>query len=154
MSEPIVTASSVEQEFRQQGFSSPSVVDELSLPSDFSTIPNFGENNIGDLIGRVAAYINFLEYKVSLAEIDYENWNNHCELEKKKILLTLPQARRDLMEAEAQIAIEALFNIVAQKKALYNLLKSLLDGKRRIADALSRDLSRRSLINQMQRIGA
>lgn len=154
MTEPAVTASLIENEFAQQGFNAPSAVENFNLPSDFSDIPNFGENNIGELMGRVAADINYLEYKTSLAAIDYENWNNHYEIEKKKVLLTLSQERRDLMEARAEVAVASIANVVAQKKAMYSLLKSMLDGKKRISDALSRDLSRRSLNYQMSRIGA
>lgn len=150
MSEPTVTATTIENELVQQGFSRPVAVESFTLPSDFSGIPDFGDNNIGEVMGRVSADISFLEYKVSLASIDYENWNNHYEMEKKKILLTLPQERRDLMEAKVEVQLEAVINVVSQKKAMFNLLKSLLDGKKRISDALSRDLSRRSLIHQMQ----
>lgn len=151
MSEPAVTATSAEHEVLQQGFDAPSYNSELNIPSDFSSVPNIGEDNIGDLMGRLAAYISFLEYKVSLSEIDYENWNNHYELEKKKILLTLNPERRDLMEARAEVQLEAIINVVAEKRAVYNLMKSMLEGKKRIADALSRDLSRRNLVFQMSR---
>ncbi len=154
MNEPAVTATSVETQLAEQGFHAPHAVENFNLPGDFSDIPNFGENNIGELMGRVAADISFLEYKVSLAAIDYENWNSHYELEKKKIILSLEQERRDLMDAKADVQLRVIIEVVAQKKALYNLLKSLLDGKKRISDALSRDLSRRSLIIQLQRGGA
>ncbi len=137
----------------QQGVSLPAQVDNIDIQTTFSDIPDQGINNIGDVMGRLAAYISFLEYQVSLAEADYEAWENHYDFEKKKILLTLDSARRDLMEAQADQQLEHLIMNIREKYTRMKLLKSLLDGKKRVFDALSRELSRRSLVYKMQGMG-
>ena len=54
---------------------------------------------------------------------------------------------------EVEVTLHDLKNIVLQKYSELKLMKALLDGKRRLADSLSRELSRRSLVLQMQRGG-
>ena len=139
---------------QQIGVVLPGVQEGVSVPSDYSHIPNLGENNIGDLMGRIASYIQYLEYQTSLAEVDYESWNGAYEFEKKKILLTLSTERRDIMEARIEVQLEEQKKIVMQKYSKLVLLKSILEGQKRTSDSLSRELSRRNLVLQMQRGGA
>lgn len=141
------------QELQSIGVVVPSIQDAISVPSDFSHIPNFGENNIGDLMGRIASYISYLEYQSSIAEVDHEAWNSSYEFEKKKIMLTLETERRDIMEAKADVQLEQQKQNLMLKYSKVKLIKSLLDGQKRLSDALSRELSRRSLVLQMQRGG-
>lgn len=137
----------------QRGVALPGAQRDIEVPSDYSMIPNMGEGNIGDLMGQVAAYVQFLEYQVGLAEVEYDSWNNHYEFEKKRIMLTLENSRRDIMEAQAETRLTQLKNTVLQRYSELKLLKALLEGKRRLSDSLSRELSRRSLVLQMQRGG-
>jgi hypothetical protein len=141
-------------ELQQIGVVIPSVREGVNVPSDYSHIPNMGENNLGDLMGRIASYVQYLEYQCSLVEVDYEMWNTAYEFEKKRIMLSLPAERRDLMEAKAEAQLEIQKNNLMQRYSKMILLKSILDGQKRIADSLSRELSRRSLVMQMQRGGA
>jgi len=131
----------------------PSVQEGISVPSDFSSIPNLGEGNIGEVMGRIASYIQYLEYQTSVAEVDYEMWNSAFEFEKKRLMLTLENERRDLMEAKAEALLADQKNNVMQRYSKMKLLKAILEGQKRISDALSRELSRRSLVLQMQRGG-
>ena len=138
----------------QVGAVLPGVRESVTVPSDFSSIPNYGEGNIGDLMGRVASYIQYLEYQVSLAEVDYEAWNGAYEFEKKRIMLTLASERRDIMEAKAEEhLVEAKQNVMTKYSKLI-LLKAILEGQKRMSDSLSRELSRRGLVLQLQRSGA
>jgi len=141
-------------ELQQIGVVIPSVREGVNVPSDYSHIPNMGENNLGDLMGRIASYVQYLEYQCSLVEVDYEMCNTAYEFEKKRIMLGLPAERRDLMEAKAEAQLELQKNNLMQRYSKMILLKSILDGQKRIADSLSRELSRRSLVMQMQRGGA
>lgn len=134
-----------------RGISSPQQMPDIEIHSDYSRIPNQGEGNIGDKMGAIASYLQYLEYCVSLAEVDYEAWLNSYEFQKKRTLLSLPTERRDISEARAEQQHEQLKTQVMQKYSTLKLLKSILEGKKRIADSLSRELSRRSLVLQMSR---
>lgn len=137
----------------QLGVALPLNTTDAEIPSDYSRIGNSGEGNIGDLMGHLASYLQFLEYQTSLAEADHDAWNNVYEFEKKKLMLTVESKRRDLMEAEVENQILDKKNILMTKYAKMKLLKAILEGKRKILDSLSRELSRRSLVLQIQRGG-
>jgi len=136
-----------------KGVALPLVQANIAVQPDYSRIPDTGEGNIGDLIGRITAYINYLESQVGIAEIEADSWQNVYEYERKKIMLALPNERRDIMEAKADEKIENLKLTAFQKQSTFKLLKTILEGNRRIADSLSREISRRSLVLQMQRNG-
>jgi hypothetical protein len=136
-----------------KGVALPSVQQSITVQPDYSRIPDTGEGNIGDLIGRVTAYIQYLESQVGIAEIESDSWQNTYEYERKRIMLTLPNERRDIMEAKADEQLQNLKLNAFQKQSIFKLLKTLLEGSRRVADSLSRELSRRSLVLQMQRSG-
>ncbi len=134
-----------------KGIAIPSASTDANIFLDFSKIPNEGEGNIGDLMGQLAAYLQYLEYCVSLAEVDYEAWLGVYEFEHKKIMLTLPTERRDIMEARIDSQLESKkINLMTRFSSL-KLLKAILEGKKRMMDTLSRELSRRSLVLQTQR---
>lgn len=153
MDELHTTTQNAISNLQQVGVVLPSVQEGVSVPPDYSHIPNMGDGNIGDLMGRIASYIQYIEYQTSLAEVDYENWNSAFEFEKKKRMLSLAAERRDIMEAKAEAGLEQQKQPLMQKYAKMVLLKSILEGQKRIADSLSRELSRRSLVLQMQRGG-
>ena len=132
----------------RQGVALPGRIDDISVPSNYSSIPNTGEDNIGDLMGRLASYIEFVEYQNSLAEVEYETWSNYLEFEKKKLMLTVNPGRKDMMEAEVNSMLEAQIKNVQEKYNRMRLLKALLEGKKRILDTLSRDLTRRAMVNR------
>lgn len=138
----------------QLGAVLPGVQQNVTVPPDYSTIPDYGNENIGELMGRVASYIQYLEYQVSLASVDYDNWNGAYEFEKKRIMLGLTSERRDIMEAKADLQLQQQKQLVMEKSAKLILLKAILDGQKRVLDSLSRELSRRSLVLQLQRSGA
>lgn len=153
MEEMHTTTQNAISEIIQAGVVPPSAQQGVTVPSDYSHISNMGENNIGELMGRVATYIQYLEYQVSLAEVDYENWNGQYEFEKKRIMLSLPSERRDIMEAKADEKLQNQRQITIEKHSKLILLKAILEGQKRISDSLSRELSRRNLVMQMQRGG-
>jgi hypothetical protein len=145
--------SQAQTEILMQGISLPGSVQLVDVPSDYSSIPNMGEGNIGDLMGRLAAYIEFLEYQVSLSEVENETWANMLEHERKRIMLTLPSERKDMMEAKADEQLTTIIRTVQEKYTKLRLMKALLDGRKRTLDTLSRELSRRNLIMQASRSG-
>lgn len=153
MNEAQNTIDQVLHSIESSGIQVPSAGADANVPSDYSSIPDMGEGNIGDLMGALASYINFLEYRVGLAEATYETFNHHYEFEKKRLLLTLPSERRDIMEAKVDTQLLEMSRSVLQKYTEMKLLKTLLDGKKRMFDSLSRELSRRSLVFQMSRGG-
>jgi hypothetical protein len=147
-----ITQNSI-QDLLKIGVVLPSVQEGVYVPQNYSEIPNMGEENIGDLMGRISSYVQYIEYQTSLAEVDYETWNYRYDFERKKIMLTLSSERRDLMEAKADSQLELQKNNLMQRYSKMKLLKAILEGQKRIADSLSRELSRRSLVYQMQRCG-
>lgn len=150
---PAQNVEQVLQAIHNSGVQTPDAGSDANVPSDYSTIPNMGAGNIGDLMGQLASYIHFLEYRVGLAEATYDAFSYHYELEKKRLLLTLPSDRKDIMEAKVETQLAELSENVLTRYTEMKLLKTLLDGKKRMFDSLSRELSRRSLVLQMQRGG-
>jgi len=137
------------------GISAPQAREDATVPYNYSEIPDMGQGNIGDVMGRLASYIEYLEYQVSIAESDFDVTEQGFEFTKKRKLLLATTQRRDLMEAEidsdSEVAI--MKGIVMQKSSHLILLKSILEGKKRVFDSLSRELSRRNLIMQQRRVG-
>lgn len=153
MISPAENVQQILQSVRDTGVSIPSAGTDVDVPSDYSHIPNLGEGNIGDVMGRLASYISFLEWTVSMAETQHDSYVHFYEFEKKRLLLTLEPERKDIMEAKVETQLFEISRTTLQKYSEMKLLKALLEGKRRIFDSLSRELSRRSLVLQMQRGG-
>lgn len=144
---------SAQTQIVSDGVALPMQQQDTSVPSTYSSIPNFGPGNIGDVMGHLASYISFLEYQTSLAETDYSSWSQYYDFEKKKILLTLESERKDIMDAKADQQLEELLGTLREKYAKMKLMKSLLEGKKRVFDSLSRELSRRALVQRMESAG-
>lgn len=153
MNETHASITTALQSLTSQHIIAPGEVPEIQVPLNYSEIPDHGEGNLGDLMGHLTGYLSYLEHQYSIKEIEYDAWSNQLEFEKKRALLTLEQERKDIMEAKVESQTNSLKLIVMSKYAEMKLLKSILDGKRRVADSLSRELSRRNLVFQMSRGG-
>lgn len=153
MTEVHTSVEAAQASLLQQGISLPAQQNELAISTLFSSIPDTGVGNIGDIMGSLAAYIAFLEYKVSFMESDYEAWQQAYDFEKKRRMLTLEPERRDIMEAKADAELHDMIITVTGKYTQMKLLKAILEGKTRIFDSLSRELSRRSSMYRMNGMG-
>jgi hypothetical protein len=153
MSEMHASTTQALQSLASQGITAPGEVSEITVPSNYSEIPDHGEGNLGDLMGQLASFLSYLEHQYSIRESEYDLWSNQLEFERKRVLLTLENERKDLMEAKVESAVAGLKTVVMTKYTEMKLLKAILEGKKRIAESLSRELSRRNLVFQMSRGG-
>lgn len=119
---------------------------KLEFPNDLSKL---SIDQLGELMGIWSSVMAYVQYEVARTDITKTALGNRYEFERKKLYLKLLKEDMTEEQRKAEVLVRAVklqeeFEIA---KAKYTMMRALLSAYSKYFQALSRELSRRGIVD-------